>query len=209
MQRVEEILHPYLNNDIVRKIQLDTYVRELERYSPALMEHSEAFFFHDSEAVLQLLQTIGGAENQERWLLALKGADELLNGFGYTPIMKMKLLQQLQQQFFAEHHGDAALLLQLNNKYRTHKKLINAALLDNAHDYTLPHGAREVFTKRAAAWKDIIQDLQTIQPDAVTELPPHYLHMFLNRMFTANARLHELVIYHYLMKFYVSLVARS
>ncbi|HWV67734.1 MAG TPA: lantibiotic dehydratase [Chitinophaga sp.] len=209
MQRAEEILHPYLNNDIVRKIQLDTYVRELERYSPALMEHSEAFFFHDSEAVLQLLQTIGGAENQERWLLALKGADELLNGFGYTPIMKMKLLQQLQQQFFAEHHGDAALLLQLNNKYRTHKKLINAALLDNAHDYTLPHGAREVFTKRAAAWKDIIQDLQTIQPNAVTELPPHYLHMFLNRMFTANARLHELVIYHYLMKFYVSLVARS
>ncbi len=209
MQRVEEILHPYLNNDIVRKIQLDTYIRELERYSPALMEHSEAFFFHDSEAVLQLLQTIGGAENQERWLLALKGADELLNGFGYTPIMKMKLLQQLQQQFFAEHHGDAALLLQLNNKYRTHKRLINAALLDNAHDYTLPDGAQEVFTKRAAAWKDIIQHLQTVQKNAVTELPPHYLHMFLNRMFTANARLHELVIYHYLMKFYISLVARS
>ncbi|MET3876253.1 thiopeptide-type bacteriocin biosynthesis protein [Chitinophaga sp. OAE865] len=209
MQRVEEILHPYLNNDIVRKIQLDTYVRELERYGPALMEHSEAFFFHDSEAVLQLLQTIGGAENKERWLLALKGADELLNSFGYTPMMKMKLLQQLQQQFFSEHHGNAALLLQLNNKYRTHKRLINAVLLDNAHDYTLPDGARKAFIKRAMAWKDIIQDLQTIQQNAITELPPHYLHMFLNRMFTANVRLHELVIYHYLMKYYVSLVARS
>lgn len=209
MQRVEEIFLPYLNNDIVRKIQLDTYVRELERYGPALMEHSEAFFFHDSEAVLQLLQTIGGAENQERWLLALKGADELLNGFGYTPVMKMKLLQQLQQQFFAEHYGDAVLLLQLNNKYRAHRRLINAVLMDNVHDYTLPDGAEQVFIQRAIAWKDIIRDLQTIQPDAVTELPPHYLHMFLNRMFTANARLHELVIYHYLMKYYVSLVARS
>lgn len=209
LQQVEEILRPYLHNDIVRKIQLDTYVRELERYGPALMAHSEAFFFHDSEAVLQLLQTIGGAESQERWLLALKGADELLNGFGYTPMMKMKLLQQLQQQFFAEHHGDAPLLLQLNNKYRAHKKLINAVLMDNVHDYTLPDGAQEVLAKRATAWKDIIRDLQTIQQHAATELPPHYLHMFLNRMFTANARLHELVIYHYLMKYYISLVARS
>lgn len=209
MQRVEEILLPYINNGIVSKVQLDTYVRELERYGPALMEHSEAFFFHDSEAVLQLLQTIGGAESQERWLLALKGADELLNGFGYTPMMKMKLLQQLQQQFFAEHHGDAALLLQLNNKYRAHKRWINAVLMDNVHDYTLPDGSHEVFMQRAAAWKDIIQDLQIIQQNAATELPPHYLHMFLNRMFTANARLHELVIYHYLMKYYISLVARS
>jgi thiopeptide-type bacteriocin biosynthesis protein len=209
IQEVEELLLPYLNNDMVQKIQLDTYVRELERYGPALMEHSEAFFFHDSETALRLLLTIGGAESQERWLLALKGADELLNGFGYTPLMKMKLLQQLQQQFFAEHHGDAPLLRQLNNKYREHNRQITDVLSDNVNDYTLPDGAREIFAERAARWKDIILELRNIEPAAVTELPPHYLHLFLNRMFTANARLHELVIYHYLMKYYTSLVARS
>lgn len=209
MQELAALLLPYLNNDIIQKIQLDTYVRELERYGPALMEHSEAFFFHDSEAVLKLLLTIRGAESQERWLLALKGADELLNGFGYTPLIKMKLLQQLQQQYFAEHHGDASLLRQLNNKYREHSRQITDALSDNVDDYTFPDGAREIFAERTARWKDIILELRTIQPAAVTELPPHYLHMFLNRMFTANARLHELVIYHYLMKYYTSLVARS
>lgn len=209
MQEVEALLLPYLNSDIVQKIQLDTYVRELERYGPALMEHSEAFFFHDSEAAVRLLLTISGAESQERWLLALKGADELLNGFGYTPLMKMKLLQHLQQQYFAEHHGDASLLRQLNNKYRAHSRQITDVLSDNVNDYTLPDGAREILAERAARWKDIILELRVIQPAAVTELVPHYLHMFLNRMFTANARLHELVIYHYLMKYYISLVARS
>ncbi|MEI3798910.1 MULTISPECIES: lantibiotic dehydratase [unclassified Chitinophaga] len=209
IQEIDALLLPYLNSDIVQKIQLDTYVRELERYGPALMEQSEAFFFHDSEAVLRLLLTISGAENEERWLLALKGADELLNGFGYTPLMKLKLLQQLQQQYFAEHHGNASLLRQLNNKYREHHRQVTDVLSDNVNDYTLPDGAREILAARAAAWKDIILELRTKQPAAVTELPPHYLHMFLNRMFTANARLHELVIYHYLVKYYTSLVARS
>ncbi|SEW31982.1 lantibiotic dehydratase [Chitinophaga arvensicola] len=233
IQQLQDILAPYLRNDIVQKLQFDTYIRELERYGAVLMEYSEAFFFHDSEAVLRLLQTIGGGETEERWLIALKGADELLNGFGYTPLMKSRLLEELQQQFFKEHHGNAALMLQLNNKYRLYSRKIAAVLSDNVYNYTLsdsteirrsaygsaafytgtpgalPVEVREIFGARAGALEKVIRELRLIQPDAVTRLPPHYLHMFLNRMFTANARLQELVIYHYLMKYYASVVARG
>jgi lantibiotic biosynthesis protein len=209
IQRLQEALSPYLENDIVQKIQFDTYVRELERYGAAMMTLSEQFFYHDSVAVALLLSAIGGAETEERWLLALKGADELLSDFGCTPFMKLQLFRGLQQEFFTEHHGDAALLLQLNNKYRQYTRLIAALLDDNGNEYTLPVASAEILHARSAAIKELSGKLSAIRASAAVELLPHYLHMFLNRMFTANARLQELVTYHYLMKYYASRVARE
>lgn len=209
IQRLQEMLSPYLENDIVQKIQFDTYIRELERYGADMMPLSEQFFFHDSVAVVRLLAGIGGAETRERWLLALKGADELLRDFGCTLMMKLQLLQGLQQQFFAEHHGDAALLLQLNNKYRQHTRIIAAILDNNGNEYTLPMASAEILHARGAAMRELAGRVTAIRASAGVELLPHYLHMFLNRMFSANARLQELVVYHYLMKYYTSKVARG
>ena len=47
-----------------------------------------------------------------------------------------------------------------------------------------------------------------------TDLPadfllPSYIHMFLNRMLLANQRKHELVLYHFLNKYYDSQLAIS
>ncbi|HEY9261125.1 lantibiotic dehydratase [Chitinophaga sp.] len=209
MQRLQEVLSAYLESDIVQKIQFDTYIRELERYGPAMMSLSEQFFFHDSVAVVRLLSGIAASESRERWLLALKGADELLRDFGCTPLMKLQLLGELQQQFFAEHHGDAALLLQLNNKYRQHTRLIASVLDDNGNDYTLPVSSSEILHARGAAMRALAGKITAVHASAAMELLPHYLHMFLNRMFSANARLQELVVYHYLMKYYTSKVVRG
>jgi thiopeptide-type bacteriocin biosynthesis protein len=209
MQALKEALAPYLENGTVQQMQFDTYVRELERYGAETMALSETFFFHDSEAVMGLLAAISGAETADRWLLALKGADDLLGDFGYTLPMKLQLLQQLQQAFFTEHHGDAALLLQLNNKYRQHTPLIAAVLSGNANGHTLPPGAAGILQARSAANRELFGQLPQTAVSGVGSLLPHYLHMFLNRMFTANARLHELVIYHYLMKYYTSRMARA
>ncbi|TWF45684.1 thiopeptide-type bacteriocin biosynthesis protein [Chitinophaga polysaccharea] len=204
-----KVLTPYLDNDVVQKVQFDTYIRELERYGPQQIMITEKIFFHDSQAVTRLLAIDTGPAATERWLLALKGADALLDDFGYTPAMKLQLLRHLQQQFFAEHKGDADLLQQLNNKYRQDTPLITAILRDNGHVPTLVEKSRDVFSRRSVATRKLVEELKAQQADAVMALPPHYLHMFLNRMFAANARLHELVIYHYLMKYYTSEVARG
>ncbi|MGY0034960.1 lantibiotic dehydratase C-terminal domain-containing protein [Pedobacter sp. NJ-S-72] len=45
--------------------------------------------------------------------------------------------------------------------------------------------------------------------DAVfRNIMPSYIHMFLNRIFIANQRIHELVVYHHMAKYYASLIAR-
>ncbi|MFY0254762.1 lantibiotic dehydratase [Chitinophaga sp. 30R24] len=217
LQQLKSALQSYQDNDIIQQLQLDTYIRELERYGALAMELSETFFYQDSQAAVALLAATGGVETPERWLLALKGADELLNGAGYTLSRKLELVRHLQQEFFKEHRGDADLQWQLNNKYRQQAKVVAAWLDYNVHEHTpdnaevpaLLRSTTGVFSARTAAIRDIFHQLTMIQPLMVTELPAHYLHMFLNRMFTANARLHELVVYHYLMKYYVSQKARN
>lgn len=209
IQQLQDALLSYLDNDIVQKIQFDTYTRELERYGATTMVLSEQFFFHDSIAVSQLLLLIGAAETNERWLLALKGADDLLTEFGYTSRMKWQLFQELQQQFFEEHKGDDQLQFQLNNKYRAAARQIASVLDDNGHDYTLPAGAAEILHTRRIAMRALADRIREVDPPAATALMPHYLHMFLNRMFSASARLQELVLYHYGMKYYASKIARG
>ncbi|RFS24692.1 hypothetical protein DVR12_05685 [Chitinophaga silvatica] len=201
LQQVHNILQSYLDAKIVQRIQLDTYVRETERYAAEYMELSEQFFWHDSEMVAYLL-SIPGLRSVDRWLLALKGANTLLDAAGLSPVQKLALFQQLQQQFFTEHRGNDDLMLQLNKKFREHRKQIELAL-ENSEAYALNEISTSIFDRRTSS-------LQKVFNGQIPEfLLPHYLHMFLNRMFTANARMQELVIYHYLMKYYSSVVARG
>ncbi|MGO4289240.1 lantibiotic dehydratase [Chitinophaga sp. RAB17] len=213
ISRLHQIFEDYIANDIVHKIQFDTYVREIERYGKVNIELSEQFFFHDSEAVIQLLPIIqSGGNEQHRWLFALKGVDCLLNDFGYTTAQKLHLLQQLQQNFFREFNGDGSLLYQLNNKYRDNSKAIDKLL---AESLLIPATVIDIFHARSIATNTISQHIhssneqQKATTEALRHLVPDYIHLFLNRLFVANQRLHELVIYHYLMKHYTSVLARN
>jgi thiopeptide-type bacteriocin biosynthesis protein len=201
LQQVHSILQSYLDTGVVQRVQLDTYVRETERYDEQFMELSERFFWIDSEAVVSLLG-IAGSKQTDRWLLALKGADSLLDAAGYTASERLALYQQLQQQFFDEHKGNDDLMLQLNRKFREHRQQVGLAL-GNGNGHTLMSVAAAILEHRTSALR------QVFNGRIPEQLLPHYLHMFLNRMFTANARMQELVIYHYLMKHYTSVVARG
>ncbi|MCW3462844.1 lantibiotic dehydratase [Chitinophaga nivalis] len=213
MASLSAAIAPYLENDLVQKLQFDTYIREVERYGSYTMLLSEALFYHDSHAVIQLLALHNGRSNEERWQYALLGAAELLRDFGCTLVEKLQLCTDLQQGFFKEHKGDHTLMLQLNNKYRQHTKTMATLLATDAGEGILPPDVTAVFQERSAAQRAVSQQLQElIQQQLVTpadkvRLLGDYLHMFLNRLFIANARLHELVIYHYLMKYYTSQMA--
>jgi hypothetical protein len=54
----------------------------------------------------------------------------------------------------------------------------------------------------------IIKKSQKNRIDYLT-LPGHYIHMMLNRFFYEQARLHELIIYEFLRRYYASEIARS
>lgn len=207
--RLHEALAPLQQARVVAALQYDTYHRELERYGAATMELSETIFYHDSRAVIRFVDLLDGGEAGEeyRWLFAVRGVDALLNDFGYSLADKLALAERSQRSFFQEFNGNAALTHRLNDKYRAVSRMLGT-FLDPANDPSDIAEAVALFSERSTGLRAACQALAAT-PGAVRRLVPSYLHMFLNRMFLANQRLHELVVYHYLTKHYTSLQARE
>lgn len=200
LTRLTECLAPHQQAGVVYRVQVDTYEREVERYGPATLLQSEQLFWADSEAVLTYLAT--EADPDDRWLFALQSSDALLTDFGLDTDQKVSLAQQLQAHFLAEHQADQALRKQLNERYRAEQARIFQ------HLSALP----DCLQTRSVALSPIVQQIRAnylTQPQAVllTSLGS-YLHMAMNRIFTAKHRAQEMVIYHFLARHYESQRAR-
>ncbi|MBO9732521.1 MAG: lantibiotic dehydratase [Chitinophaga sp.] len=191
--------------DNIYRIQTDTYEREIERYGAATMTFSETLFHFDSACVIQVLNLLDDEEGEHyRWLLSLRGIDTLLDDFGYTLPEKSGLLKMLQQGFYEEFGGGKPLLLQLNNKYRDDMREISS-ILDPAQDAA--NNLEEAVSFFATRSQQIKAHLPTLTPAQRDDLLGSYIHMFLNRMLLSNQRKHELVLYHFLSRYYESMLA--
>ncbi len=209
-----EVLQPLLDNGAIDKVVLDTYKRELERYDARIISETEQLFHCDSLCVLTFLQLLDGVEEPDKYrmLFALRGIDMLLDDFGlWEWDEKHRLLQVIQTGFFREYGGSPPLQKSLNSKYRQHQQDIFSHM-DSTND-----GANEideaiaVFRKRSEMNLPVIERMkERLGEDWGEKLPkllPSYIHMFMNRMFIAQQRTYELVLYHFLEKYYRSKIA--
>ncbi|WP_020607100.1 lantibiotic dehydratase [Spirosoma spitsbergense] len=215
LEATHNSLHDYLTEGLIYKIQTDTYRREVERYGVGTVALAEDLFFNDSVAIVNVLDMLDGdAGERYRWLLALRGIHALMDDFQYDLPEKHRIITQMRDNFFREFGGGTPLMVQLNDKYRAVSREIQQFMNpanDQANDIA---EAVAMFETRSQQNERIIRDIfavqqhyaDALQPD---DLLPSYIHMFVNRMFISNQRAHELVIYHYLSKYYESLVARS
>ncbi|ASZ11017.1 lantibiotic dehydratase [Chitinophaga pendula] len=212
-QQVLERLHTAISDagqELTYRIQLDTYEREIERYGYHTMEFSEDFFHIDSEAVIELLDLLDGEEGEQfRWLLAARGIDMLLDDFGYDLAAKAALLKRMQQAFHTEFGGAKSLLQQLNDKYRDHTPRLHSLLDPNQDEANEIEAAIALFNRRSERLRAAISAFGNNdgEPAPFIDRMTSYIHMFINRMILSNQRKHELVIYHYLERYYSSRLA--
>lgn len=190
---------------LIHKIQTDTYIREIERYGAGTMELSERIFYYDSEAVAGCIDLLEGEEGENyRWLIALRGVDMMLEDFAYSLQEKSAFLKRLQYHFFQEFGGEQALQTQLNSSYRKYMRQISS-FLDPAQDAGNEiEDAISLFSIRSSRIRQAVRDAHVGRWD---HLMGSYIHMFLNRILLSNQRKQELVIYHFLNKYYESRVA--
>lgn len=203
-------LQPLLDNGMIDKVLLDTYVRELERYRGGLIEDAERLFHNDSLAILRFVSLLEGAEGERyRFLFAMRGIDMLLDDFGLNLEDKKELARQIQSNFFKEFGGAPHLQKLLNDKYRKNQKAIFAHM-DAAQDVAneIDEGVA-LFEIRSEANEPVIKSIKEKTGEekfreTVFDLLPSYIHMFMNRLFIAQQRKYELVIYHFLERYYSS-----
>ena len=191
---------------LVRQVQTDTYRRELERYGNDTIEASEQLFFHDSQAVVSFLSSPDRSNEEARWQLAFGGVDCLLNDFRYTLPDKVRLLSRLRQAYLDEFAVTRTLRRQLDTNYRAHA---TGTLEGLATGYVIENPELDrILSSRSWAGGEAAAETMAHTSDW-NRLLTSYVHMFLNRLFVANPRQHELLVYYYLEKHYRSEVGRE
>jgi thiopeptide-type bacteriocin biosynthesis protein len=214
LTRFNEVLLPFYNSKLISRISVETYTRELERYGPASMEDSESLFFADSTATLNLLAYIaseqGEQQEDQRLLAGLISVDRLLTEFKVSTEQRVQIFDVLQKSFKTEFSlGDTASSRQyFANKYRGLRELITAALTSH-QSYLLDghtHAAiNHILDARQATQHIYIDNIfKSISPEGVGHLVISHIHMLINRLFSQNQRICELLIYDFLFQHYRS-----
>ncbi|AEI48871.1 lantibiotic dehydratase [Runella slithyformis] len=204
IQLFYRFLQPALEARYLWKIQVDTYERELERYGFEAIAQAEELFYHDSEAVLAFLdQTEGDAREELRWLWGMRAIDVLLDSFQMDTQQKLDLLTSLRESFAKEFNLDIALKQQLDKKYRLHRASLQHLLTKDPSVECDPLSII-LTTKSANILPVALQLSAAYAPSKITYWMSSYIHMLVNRLIPSEQRLHELVMYDFLCRYYQS-----
>lgn len=215
---LERAITPLIDGGSVRKLVLDTYQRETERYGGDRgIELVERLFHLDSECVLSIVELLDGdAGGDARWRLALRGIDSLLDAIGLDPDQRAAVVTYGRDMIGREHGADAAFWGRIGERFTQERASLDLLFardpaLDAGHD--LEPGF-ELLAERDAAIRELAGELR--RRDAAGELHPpladiawSLVHMHANRLLHASQRAQEMVLYDFLRRLHQSRKARA
>lgn len=213
---LHEAAAPLLADGRMWKLQLDTYVRELERYGgDEGIVLAERWFDIDSRTALAIVELLdGNAGLDARWRLAFRGIDQLLDDLGFDLETKRRMIRSARDAFAAEHEVGVATTRALGDKYRKERTALEA-LLDRSGDaeHALAPGLAQI-VEASPRVRDVGDALRAAERAGRLRLPIErlagsYVHMLANRLLRSAARKQELVLYDLLDRCYTSRVARA
>jgi len=191
--KLYSVLNDLLEQDVVWKVQTDTYQRELERYGEITMEDSETLFWRDSELMLQYLTLKPSFVNDEVQLLfSFLAIDSFLNSFSLTNGEKLELLNNLQLAFKKEFDADKTLKKELGKNYRALSiqldDLINGEVYEEYVEISYV-----ILEKQDLISTTVLKIKAEIQISINSFLSSH-IHMIINRQFFRKKKIMDLVI---------------
>ncbi|MBS1548306.1 thiopeptide-type bacteriocin biosynthesis protein [Amniculibacterium sp. G2-70] len=208
-------LYKLLNNNTIWKIQIDTYNQEIERYNVHLIEHIENFFHIDSDYIIKILKAINIKFNNDedvKWIIGLKLIDSSLSLFYSGDEDKMNVISAMSESFKNEFGFNMYNSKQFNSKYRENKHTIEAVMsgvnIIDDYNYTNLYNLCKKRHKDLIASTSLIKQTQLkkqLSQDIIIDL----IHMTINRLIPAENRLHELILYDFVKRYYLSVIAKK
>jgi thiopeptide-type bacteriocin biosynthesis protein len=213
LPRLEEAVRRLLDDGRVRKVQLDTYERELERYGgPEGIALSERIFQADSEAVLSIVELLSGDAGMDaRWRLTLRGMDQLLTDLGLSWDEKRSVVRSARAAFARESPADPQ---PLGDKFRRERASLEKLLVATEDEHgPLTPGIR-LLRRRSEHLAPIAEQMRSaVQAGRVAvplpALAESYLHLHANRLLRSAQRPQEFVLYFLLDRLYEGRQARQ
>ena len=207
LPRLQERASRLLDEGLVWKVQLDTYVREVDRYGgPDAIEIVERLFEADSDAAISLLESLGGDEGMDlRWRLTLRSVHLLLDDFRFPLDEKSRIVRALRDSYATEFGSSPVLKRQIGRRYREEKQALEALLADSAE---------HAFEARAAEIRPLAAELAALEARGrltrpVAGIASSLVHMTANRLLRSAARAQEMVIYDLLDRLYLAQAKRA
>lgn len=190
-----EVLDPFLTQKLIHTVQLDTYVREIERYSAEKMEFAEELFAADSRFCCQTFSLLKQDYMNKDWLLVFWAVVDYLQRMSPDKIVQLNFAER-QLVYFLQEFDDKIVKVQidqLNRKYR--------AAIEPLHEQY-----HELLAMRKVEI-DMILNGQEVSWDE--RFIGSMIHMLLNRYFNTQQRLHECLLYGFIVKALKTDIARS
>ena len=215
IQRLEELLKPFMNDHLVHNLQFETYQREVERYGYDTIIASEKIFFHHSVAALNFMCLLYSDEGEQyRWQLTMKAIDFILDDFHYDLKQKRDFIKMLHANFSNEFKIQSSQQKRITERFNNNKQAIQKLMNEDLEEEENLKRAIEIFRNYNRNYYKVIEEIisaPSINYDSakLNVLMASYLHMFVNKMMVSNQRKAELVIYDCLFKFYDSKIARE
>ncbi|MET3026047.1 thiopeptide-type bacteriocin biosynthesis protein [Flavobacterium sp. UW10123] len=202
------VFNELLKQNLIWKIQTDTYKREIERYGKNTISDSEYLFWKDSKMILQYIKIKSSFTEQETPILfSFLAINSFLDSFQLSNKEKLSLLDDLQSSFKIEFETDTVLIKDLSKSYRVMHPQIQKILSQIPSNCNT--GIHNIVNKKSAKTiKRSIQIKSKIQISFQNFLSSH-IHMMINRQYTSNQRMYELIIYDHLFRFYKSVNYRD
>jgi thiopeptide-type bacteriocin biosynthesis protein len=191
------------NEGLVGDYRTDTYHRELERYSPEMIEMVEDVFCSGSEWVMGLLAA--GEKPVGESLAPLVLVYAWCSVFIGDPGQMVAFLGRMKAHYFREFKGEGKLKFSMDQKYREiSREMLRAVAPGNGEADTGDWGL-ESSLKKIGAIRDAVSGWP---PEKREKMLADLVHMQVNRCYDANQRRYEGVIYYCLHKLAVSALAR-
>ncbi len=196
----------YIGNQIISKIQLDTYNREIERYGVSSILVAEEIFNIDSEICLH---TVKNYSLEERWKIATYIMNSYLNSFFKSDEEKISFVENIVYSYGSEFNFKKDQRLQLDKMYRLKRKDVESILNEDTC-YIVNDQVLGDMIERLSVLIERILEIHTKSPKGeLWGIFSSLIHMSINRIFVSSQRLQEFVLYTYLHKELKSIQARN
>lgn len=186
MQSLKQLLAPLLLTEIISDIQLKTYYRETKRYGAHRMALVEYFFYQDSKLVLEILKK--AKTTAQLYHYGLEVMQLFCQSYTNDLQQQMSFVKRMANCFAEEMEMNIEIFKKLNSNFTAFKNKPESLKPFNKH---LAMGRQKALAK-------VLQLCPTIaeQENLLADL----IHMHINRLFDADQRKHETILYHYLLK---------
>lgn len=199
-----KMINKYCEDGRVNRIDVSTYNRELERYGEKHIESAETLFSIDTACILSLLAILYKKDENFRWMTALKMIDAFFDDLGYDLEKRASCIDRMSEGYKMEFGFNMYNAKQLNAIYRDKRGTIVSVLSAVQEQPDLVATFDEI-GKRSKKIKKMLKEGIEMPENNISS----YIHMMMNRLFRSKNRVHELLIYDFLSRYYKSELAKQ